>query len=115
LAGLDGIESPGDLAQPTPGRLDPARAATNFVVFRVRRARSAFLDALRARGILMVEYSHGTIRAVTHYGVTAADVERVLTASADALRETTAIPELASASAAPAARAEAASAPSMER
>ena len=92
LASLDGIESAGDLAQPTPGPLDPARVATNFVVFRVRGARSAFLDALKARGILMVEYSHGTIRAVTHYGITAADIERILTASADALREATAWP-----------------------
>jgi threonine aldolase len=92
LASLDGIESAGDLAQPTAGPLDPTRAATNFVVFRVRRDRAAFLDALKARGILMVEYSHGTIRAVTHYGVAASDIERVLTASADALRETTARP-----------------------
>jgi hypothetical protein len=29
---------------------------------------------------------------VTHYGVAASDIERVLTASADALRETTARP-----------------------
>jgi threonine aldolase len=47
------------------------------------------MDALRARGILMVEYAHGTIRAVTHYGVTADDIERVLSACAAALRETT--------------------------
>ena len=77
LAAMDGIESAGGLAQPAPGPLDPARAATNFVIFRVRRDRAAFLDALESRGVLMVEYSHGTIRAVTHYGVTAADVERV--------------------------------------
>jgi hypothetical protein len=36
----------------------------------------------------MVEYADDTIRAVTHYGVTAADIEKVLTASAAALRET---------------------------
>ena len=58
-------------------------------IFRVRRDRAAFLDALRSRGVLMVEYAHGTIRAVTHYGVTAADIERVLAACRDALRETT--------------------------
>src|SRR5512135_1458333 len=34
LAGMDGIVSPGGLAQPEPGRLDPARARTNFVVFK---------------------------------------------------------------------------------
>jgi threonine aldolase len=89
---MDAIESPGGLAQPAPGPLDPARATTDFVIFRVRRDRVAFLDALRSRGVLMVEYAHGTIRAVTHYGVTAADIERVLAACADTLRETTATP-----------------------
>jgi threonine aldolase len=89
LAAMDGIESAGRLAQPAPGRLDPARAATNFVVFRVRRDRAQFLSALRGRGILLVEYPHDTIRAVTHYGVDGADIERVLAACAAALRETT--------------------------
>ena len=88
LAALDGVESPGGLAQPTPGPLDPDRAVTNFVIFRVRRNRAEFLDALRGRGILMVEYSHDTIRAVTHYGIDATDIERVLAACAAALRET---------------------------
>ncbi len=92
LAELDGIESAGGLEQPTPGLLDPARATTNFVVFGVRRDRAAFLEALKARGVLMVEYPHGTIRAVTHYGVTAADVERIVAACAGALRDTTATP-----------------------
>jgi threonine aldolase len=58
------------------------------VIFRVRRDRAAFLEALRSRGVLMVEYSRGTVRAVTHYGVTAADIERVLAACAAALAET---------------------------
>jgi hypothetical protein len=35
----------------------------------------------------MVEYSHGTIRAVTHYGETRADVEHVVRACAKALSE----------------------------
>jgi threonine aldolase len=89
LAAMEGIESPGGLAQPEAGRLDPNRVATNFVVFRLSqgRDRAAFLEALRVRGVLMVEYAHGTIRAVTHYGVTRADVERVLSASAEALSE----------------------------
>ncbi len=91
LAGLPGIDSAGGLAQPAPGPLDPGRVLTNFVVFRVGGGlpgRAAFLDALRARGILMVEYPHGTVRAVTHYGVTEADIERVLAACAAALRKT---------------------------
>jgi threonine aldolase len=92
LTAMDGVESAGGLAQPTPGPLDPRRATTDFVIFRVRRDRGAFLEALRSRGVLMVEYDHGTIRAVTHYGVTATDIERVLAACADALRETTAAP-----------------------
>jgi threonine aldolase len=90
LAEMPGIESAGGLAQPAPGPLDPARVVTNFVVFRVAGGlprRAAFLDALRDRGVLMVEYPHGTVRAVTHYGVGEADIERVLAASATALKE----------------------------
>jgi threonine aldolase len=88
LAALDGIESAGGLAQPEPGPLDPRRTTTNFVVFRVRRDRAAFLAELNARGVKLVEYAHGSIRAVTHYGVTAADVDRVVAVAAAALRET---------------------------
>ena len=88
LADLAGIESPGGAAQPTPGRLDPARARTNFVIFRVARDRAAFLDALEARGVLMVTYPHGTVRAVTHYGITADDIDATLAAVRAALVET---------------------------
>jgi threonine aldolase len=88
LAGLDAIESPGGIAQPTPGRLDPARAVTDFVVFRVARDRAAFLEALEARGVLMVPYPHGTIRAVTHYGIEAADVDATVAAVRAALADT---------------------------
>ena len=89
LAAMDGVESPGGLAQPTPGPLDPRRATTNFVVFRVEGNRAAFLDEIKSRGVLMTEYNHGTVRAVTHYGITEADIERVVAACAAALRETT--------------------------
>jgi threonine aldolase len=88
LADLAGIASPGGAAQPGPGRLDPGRARTNFVIFRVARDRAAFLDALAARGVLMVAYPHGTVRAVTHYGITAADIETTLAAVRAALAET---------------------------
>ena len=71
LAGLDGIRSPGDIAQPGDGPLDPARVVTDFVLFKVDRDRSAFLAALEARGVLMVAYPHGQVRAVTHYGISA--------------------------------------------
>ena len=88
LADLAGIESPGGVAQPAPGRLDPDRARTNFVIFRVARDRAALLAALEVRGVLMVPYSHGTIRAVTHYGITADDIDATVAAVRDALAET---------------------------
>ncbi len=88
LAAMPGVVSPGGIAQSEPGRLDPERVRTNFVIFKVERDRAAFLEALRARGVLMVEYPHGQVRAVTHYGVTAADIETVLAAAAAALHET---------------------------
>jgi threonine aldolase len=88
LAALDGITSPGGIAQPEPGPLDPSRVRTNFVVFKVERDRAAFLEALRTRGVLMVEYPYGQVRAVTHYGVTAEDVETVLAATKAALTAT---------------------------
>jgi threonine aldolase len=88
LSDLEGIESAGGTAQPTPGPLDPARVRTNFVLFKVARDRAAFLAALRARNVLMVEYPHGQVRAVTHYGVTADDIESAIAATRAALAET---------------------------
>ncbi len=88
LAELDGIVSAGGSAQPAPGRLDPDRIRTNFVMFKVERDRAAFLAALRARGVEMVEYPHGQVRAVTHYGVTAADIETTIVATRAALADT---------------------------
>ena len=87
LGEVDGIESAGGILQPEPGRLDPERVRTNFVVFRVRVGREAFLDALRARGVLMVAYPHGTVRAVTHHGVTARDIDLVIAACRDAVSD----------------------------
>ena len=57
-------------------------------MFRVDRDRAAFLEALRARNVLMVEYPHGQVRAVTHHGIDAADIETTLAAVAAVLRET---------------------------
>jgi threonine aldolase len=88
LVELAPIRSPGGTAQPTAGPLDPDRVRTNFVVFRVDRDRAAFLDALRARGVLMVEYPHGQIRAVTHHGVSDRDIEATLAAVRAALDQT---------------------------
>jgi threonine aldolase len=88
LAELDGISSAGGLAQPAPGRLDPDRVLTNFVLFRVDRDRRAFLAALAARDVRMVEYAHGQVRAVTHHDVSAADIDTVLRATREALADT---------------------------
>ncbi len=92
LAALDGVRSPGGIAQPEGDLLDPDRAVTNFVLFRVERDRDAFLAALASRGVLMVPYANGTIRAVTHYGIGTADVDRVVEIVADALTTTTPTP-----------------------
>jgi threonine aldolase len=88
LAGLDGVVSPGFLAQPTPGRLDPARARTNFVLFKVERDRGAFMEALRARDVHMIEFPHGQIRAVTHYGIGEAEIDATIAAVRGALADT---------------------------
>jgi threonine aldolase len=97
IAALDGIRSPGGIAQPGDGPLDPGRVRTNFVLFRVDRDRAAFLDALEARGVALSGYPHGRVRdgqvrAVTHYGITAGDIERVIDAVAEALRDTSPAP-----------------------
>ena len=88
LATMDGIVSAGGTAQPSPGPLDPTRVATNFVVFKVERDRAAFLAALRARNVLMVEYPHGQVRAATHHGVSSTDIDAVIEATRAALAET---------------------------
>jgi threonine aldolase len=88
LATMDGIVSAGGTAQPTPGPFDPARISTNFVVFKVERDRAAFLAALQARNVLMVEYPHGQVRAVTHHGVSSTDIDATIEAARAALAET---------------------------
>jgi threonine aldolase len=88
LATMPGIISAGDIAQPAEGPLDPARVRTNFVLFRVERDRAAFIDALERRGVLMVAYPHGQVRAATHYGVTDADIDTTISATRAALEET---------------------------
>ena len=88
LAGLDGITSAGGIAQPGEGPLDPDRVRTNFVLFRVEGDRRAFIDALRARNVLMDEYAHGQVRAATHHDVSATDIETTLAAVSGALTET---------------------------
>jgi threonine aldolase len=99
LAAMPGIEG-----------LDPHRVRTNFVLFRVAgtadspardlpalRLRAAFLEALAERGVVMVEYPHDQVRAVTHYGVDAQDVERTIGAVRAALAACGAAPAPAAA------------------
>ena len=99
LSEMDGIVAAGGTAQPGDGPLDPSRVRTNFVLFKVERDRAAFLTALRARDVEMVEYPHGQVRAVTHYGVTSTDIEAAILATRAALAETSATPIPASSSA----------------
>lgn len=70
---------------PTVSGLDPERVATDFVIFRVPD-RTAFLDALAHEGVLMVPWGNHEVRAVTHYGIERADVDRAIDAVACALR-----------------------------
>jgi hypothetical protein len=51
-------------------------------------ARDAFLAGLEREGVLMIAYpGSGLVRAVTHYGIDATDIERSINAAARALRE----------------------------
>jgi len=88
LTSMKGVISPGHNAQPEGDRLDPNRVVTNFVIFKIEgglKRREKFLDELEKRGVLMVAYTHGQIRAVTHYGVDEADIQKVIKASSEAL------------------------------
>lgn len=67
--------------------LDPARVATDFVIFRVPD-RAAFLDALAHEGVLMVPWGNHEVRAVTHYGIEREHVQRTVDAVARVLRVT---------------------------
>jgi threonine aldolase len=88
LAALPGIMSAGGVAQPGEGPLDPERVRTNFVLFRVAGDRRAFVDALRARDVLVDEYAHGQVRAATHNDVSATDIETIIAAVSTVLIET---------------------------
>ncbi len=91
IAALPDVISPGHNAQREGERLDPSRVVTNFVIFKVTGGiprRTRFLDALEKRGVLMVAYTHGQIRAVTHYGIGDDEITKTIAATAAALTET---------------------------
>jgi threonine aldolase len=88
LSAMPGILSPGDIAQPGDGPLDPGRVRTNVVLFRVGRDRAAFIEAVRAAGVLLEWFPHEQIRAATHVGIDGADIDRTIAAIEAALRAT---------------------------
>jgi len=98
LATMPGIVSAGDIAQPEPGPLDPARVRTDFVIFRVERDRDAFLEETTRQGVLMTGYPHDQVRAVTHHGIGTAEVDAAVAAIARALAATPARPAAPAAS-----------------
>jgi threonine aldolase len=67
---------------------DPDVVETNVVMFRVASPWTpvALIAALREGGVAVAELGHGRIRAVTHSGVTAADVDRAVVIVSDVLR-----------------------------
>jgi threonine aldolase len=86
-----------DALSSMPGitRLDPSRVRTNFVLFGVDspdwpadaagrqwvvERRAAFLSGIASRGVKMIEYPKGLIRAIPHYGVSSADIETAIAA-----------------------------------
>ncbi|MBA2315260.1 MAG: DegT/DnrJ/EryC1/StrS family aminotransferase [Chloroflexi bacterium] len=98
--------------------LDPTRVRTNFVLFaigdqgrwpddragreRAVRTRAAFLARLEARGVRMIEYPEGRIRAIPHYGIERADIDTTIAATRAALAEVGLGPAVTSARAQPA-------------
>ena len=90
LSSMPGIRSAGDIAQPMDGPLDPDRVVTNFVLFRVKRDGQAFIDACGTRGLLLDWFPHQQIRAATHLGIGAVDIDRTVEIIRAALTETSA-------------------------
>ncbi len=64
--------------------LDPATVETNMVYFSLQYADGSpvdtgpFLQAAREQGVLAITMGPGRIRTVTHYGITAADIDTAL-------------------------------------
>ena len=86
--------------------LEPERVRTNFVFFELAKPelRMKFLDALKDEGVQMIDYPGGErIRAVTHYGISAADVDAAINGTRKALHAVGLAPAPAAAAAATAA------------
>ena len=79
-------EMPGVWGREAGTPFDPGRVRTNILIFRVTPGtRARFLDTLGREGVLMVEYPSDQVRAVTHYGIEATDIERTVAAVRRAL------------------------------
>jgi len=68
--------------------VDPARVKTNIVYARVLRpgmSASRLVQALAARGVGILESAPDTVRAVTHYHINCADVDRAVKTFAEVL------------------------------
>lgn len=69
------------LAQIPGIQVEPDAVQTNIVMFRVvdeRFSWRTFVDAARHAGVALAELGYGRIRAVTHHGVSAADIDQAL-------------------------------------
>jgi len=78
IAGLDGLS------------VDVGRVQTNIVYFDVTAERlpaEDFVARLAAQGVKMLSLGPGRIRAVTHYGITAEDIDRTLAVMATAIQQ----------------------------
>jgi threonine aldolase len=68
--------------------IDPEQVKTNIVIFGVKAldgSAARLVRSLRERGVLMGATGADQIRAVTHYGIEAADVEEALSVMANVL------------------------------
>jgi threonine aldolase len=77
-----------DLLARLPGIvLDPSRVQTNIVVFRLGAGLDAarFVREVERAGVRIIDLGGGRLRAVTHYGISAADCRQAVEACARAL------------------------------
>jgi threonine aldolase len=82
--------------------LDPTRVLTDFVFFELSKPelRMPFLAALENAGVQMIDYpGNDRIRAVTHYGISAADIDQTIGAVRRALTDVGLAPAPATAAA----------------
>ncbi|MYT68252.1 MULTISPECIES: GntG family PLP-dependent aldolase [unclassified Streptomyces] len=77
--------------------LDPEPPRTNMVFFTVDpehtpHTTESLIEAARVRGVRLAELGRGRVRAVTHRGVTAADVDRAVSVLGDVMADKSGAP-----------------------